>query len=158
MSIVKRHLELTLLLCGTAMGTSLLAQAFNVRTGSWQFTMTMKGGAPIEGVPPAVRAQLEAELGKPQVFNSCVTAEDIKQLNLGKTDDGDEDCKVLTSKVAATTADITRQCTGEEAFTETAHFEAPTPQALRANISRKSADGTTSITSSGKWVAAQCKE
>lgn len=157
--ILKRHLQLSVLLCGTAMSASLLAQAFSVRTGTWQFTLNTKGGPPIEGVPPAVRAQLEAELRKPQVFSSCVTSEDIKQLNLGRTDDSDaEECKVLTSKIGPTTADITRQCTGDEAFTETVHFEATTPQTLRANISRKGAGGTTAITMSGKWVAAQCKE
>jgi hypothetical protein len=106
-----------------------------------------------------VRAQIEAEMRKPRVLTSCVTAEDIKSVNLGKMDDSDdEECKVLTSKVAPTSADITRECAGDQPRTETSHVEAPTPQSLRANISSKGAAGITTITMTGKWVAAQCKD
>jgi hypothetical protein len=137
----------------------LVAQGFNLRTGTWQFTITMKGAMPMEGIPPEVQAQIAAQLSKPQITTSCVTTEDLKQLNLGRTDDSDnEDCKLHASKITPTSADITRECTGDEAYTETAHFEAPTPQSLHANISRKTAEGTMSITMAGKWVAAQCKE
>ncbi len=88
-----------------------------------------------------------------------MTPEDMKNLNLGKMDDGDdEDCKLLSSKVTATTADLVRQCGGDEPYTDTAHFEAPTPQTLTGNISRKSSRGTTTITMAGKWLSAACKE
>ena len=88
-----------------------------------------------------------------------MTADDVKQLNLGKTEDGnDEDCKVLTSKITPTAADITRQCRVDQTYTETARFEARTPQTMTANISRKSAEGTTTIKMTGKWVAARCSD
>ncbi|MGE0404993.1 MAG: DUF3617 domain-containing protein [Candidatus Korobacteraceae bacterium] len=138
---------------------TLVAQGLNVRTGAWEITMTMGGVMSMEGVPPEARAQIEAELRKPQVVKNCVTPEDVKQLNLGKTEDGeDENCKVLSSKITPTSADITRQCSGDQAYTETAHFEAPTPQTMTANISRKSAEGATTIKMTGKWVAAACSE
>lgn len=139
-------------------GTFPLAQGFGARTGAWTFTVTMKGAAP-EGLPPAVRAQIEAQLSQPQTMNSCVTAEDLKQLKLGNRDeDNDDNCKVLSSKITATTADLTRQCTGDEAYTETLHYEAPTPQTLTGTITRKTAKGETAIKLAGKWTAAQCKD
>jgi hypothetical protein len=138
---------------------ALFAQGFNARTGTWEFTMTMQGAMPMEGVPPEVRAQFEAEMRKPKVYKSCVTADDLKSLKLGKTSDSDDDdCKVVTSKITATSGDIVRQCTGDMPRTETAHYEAPTPQTLKANISSKSATGTTTMIVAGKWVAARCAE
>lgn len=155
---MKTSLYLTALLVALSVGT-LLAQGFGARPGTWQFTMTMGGDMPIEGVPPEVAKQLAAQLAKPNTVNNCVTAEDIKQVTLGKMDDGDdEDCKTLSSKITTTTADIVRQCAGSDPYTETAHFEAPTPQTLTANISQKRAKGTTTITIAGKWLAAACKE
>jgi hypothetical protein len=135
------------------LGAFLSAQGFNLRTGAWQFTINMQ--VPMEGLPPQVRE----ELAKPQISNSCVTPEDIKELNLGRTEDSDdEDCKILTLKMTPTSADITRQCTGDDAYTEIAHFEAPTPQTVAGTVSRKSAEGTMTITMTGRWVAAECAE
>jgi hypothetical protein len=139
-------------------GTALVAQAFGARTGAWVFTITMKGDIPVEGLPPEAAAQIRAEMSKPQTMNSCLTAEDLKEFNLGKTGDDDEDCKVLSSKFTATTADVTRECTGDSPYTETAHYEAPTPQTLTGNMSRKTATGTMTIAMTGKWAGAQCKE
>jgi hypothetical protein len=141
------------------LGLTLAAQGFNLRTGTWEFSMTMGGEMNFEGVPPAARAQIEAELKKPQIYRSCVNAEDLKNLNLGKKDDGDdEDCTVASSKVTATTADIVRRCTGDEPRTETIHYEASSPQTLRADISSKGATGTMTMAITGKWIAAQCTE
>jgi hypothetical protein len=143
---------------GLVCGAALLAQGFNLRTGSWSFTMTIKGMA-MDGLPPDVRAQLEKELSKPQTFTSCITAEDLKNMNLGKTDDSDgEKCKTTSSKITGTAADITRQCTGDEAGTETSHFEAPTPQTLTGIVTKKTAQGTSTMNLTGKWVAAKCSE
>jgi hypothetical protein len=148
------------LAAGVSMGALLLAQGFNIRTGMWQFTITMKGAMGLEGLPPEVQAQIAAQMSKPQTTTSCVSAEDLKAFRLGRMDDNadDEDCKLLSSKFTATTADITRECTGDDAYTETAHFEASSPQALTGNISRKTAKGPMNITMAGKWVAAACKE
>ena len=144
---------------GVLLGATLFAQGFSARTGTWEFNMTMGGAMPMDGVPAERRAQMEAELRKPRVFKSCVTADDLKSLTLGKSEDNDdEDCKVLTSRITPTTADVTRQCTGDEPYTETAHFEAPTPQSLTAHIARKRTAGTMTVTMTGKWVAAACKE
>jgi hypothetical protein len=147
------------LVASLAAGIGVLAQGFGLRTGSWSFTMTAQGSMPMEGVPPAVRAQIEAELGKPQTFTTCVTAEDLKNLNLGKTPDSDdEDCKTVSAKVTPTVADITRQCSGDEPSTEISHFEAATPQTLKGTVTRKSAAGTMTMNMIGKWVGAKCAE
>lgn len=135
----------------------LLAQGFGPRLGAWQYTITMKGDMPMQGLPPDVAKQLAAQLAMPQTTTGCMTAEDLKDLNLGRMED-DDDCKVLSSKITPTVADFVRQCTGDETYTDTAHFEAPTPQTMNGTISRKSSQGTMTITMAGKWVAAVCKE
>ena len=100
--------------------------------------MARTGTIPMDGVPPAMRAQLEAEMRKPKTFTSCVIAEDLKSLNLGKTEDSDdEECKVVSSSITPTAGDVVRQCTGDEPRTETAHFEAASPPALTATVTGK---------------------
>jgi hypothetical protein len=154
---MERRLALALAI-GLVSGVGLIAQAFGVRTGSWSFTITMQGMT-MEGVPPDVRAQIEKEMSKPQVFTGCVTAEDLKNMTLGKTDDSDDEkCKTVSSKITATVADVTRQCAGDEPRTETSHFEAATPQALKGTVAIKNAQGTMTMNLSGKWIAAKCAE
>ena len=74
------------------------------------------------------------------------------------TPTADEDCTVLSSKMGPTGGDITRQCTGERARTETVHVEALSPQAMRAVITSKTPTGTMTTTMTGTWVAAQCND
>ncbi len=135
------------------------AQSFNLRTGQWDFTMT--GMASVLGdlsqLPPEARAQLEAAAKQPQNYKSCVTAQDLNDLSLGQVDD-DEDCKVTAKKISGTTADVTRECTGDDKHTETIHYEAVSPESLRATINSVSARGKGTITITGKWVGATCKE
>ena len=151
---MKRSIVAAASVASLATGAGLLAQGFSLRTGSWSFTMTMQGMS-LEGLPPEV----QAELKKPQTFASCVTAEDLKDLNVGRPPDSDdEDCKTVSSKITATVADLTRQCSGDNAGTETQHFEAATPQTLRGTIVKKTAAGTTTISLSGKWVGPTCTE
>ena len=154
---MKRRIVSATLAAGIVSSAIVFAQGFALRTGAWSFTMTMQGGMAMEGVPPAVRAQIEAEMNKPQTFTSCVTAEDLKNLNLGRSPDSDdEDCKTVSSKVTATSADITRQCTGDEPSTETSHFEAATPQTLKGTVTKKGAQGTMTMNLTGKWTGPKC--
>ena len=151
---MKRTIVAAASVAALAAGTGLLAQGFSLRTGSWSFTITMQGMS-LAGLPPEV----QAELKKPQTFTSCVTAEDLKNLSVGRPPDSDdEDCKTVSSKITATVADLTRECSGGNAGTETQHFEAATPQTLRGTIAKKTAAGTTTIAISGKWVGPMCTE
>jgi len=156
---MKRHLSsiAALTIC---LGAAIFAQSFDVRTGTWEFTMSgIQGALPMDGVPPAMRAQFEAELRKPQTYKGCVTADDLKDLNFGKLeDDDDEDCKVVSSKITRTVGDLTRQCTGDRARTETSHFEATAPTALRVNVSNRTAAGVSTMTITGKWLNARCTD
>src|SRR4051812_27353913 len=85
---VNRRISLALFVVTASATVVLFAQGFNARTGTWEFTMTVQGAIPMEGIPANMRAQLEAEMRKPQVYHSCVTADDLKSLKLGKKDDG----------------------------------------------------------------------
>lgn len=140
-------------------GVTLLAQGLNLRTGTWEYTMTVAGALPMDGIPENMRASMEAELRKPQTFKSCLTAEDLKTFKLGKNDDSDdEECKVLSSQVGPTGGEVTKACTGDQPHTETVHVDAPSPQSMHAVITRKGAKGDMVTTLNGRWLAAQCKE
>lgn len=140
---------------------SASAQSFELKPGQWEFTMS---GMPVTGadlskLPPNVRAQIEARMKQPSIYKSCVTPKDLKDLNLGKQDDDDDDaCKVTSKTMTATTADVVRTCTGDRPRTESVHFEAPTRESLRGTIKVASAGGPASVTLSGKWIGAVCKE
>lgn len=140
-----------------ALSTTLLAQAFNVRPGTWEVTVQMQGDLPMQGLPPAQRAQMEAQMSKPHTTTSCLTAEDIKSLNLGTMDE-DPNCKTISSKIGATVGDIVRQCTGDDPHSETAHFEATTPQSLKATMTSKGAQGTMTMSMTGRWMSADCRQ
>lgn len=144
---------------GLMLAAPLFAQEFGIRTGSWATTITMQGDGGMEGLPPEVRAQLEAQLRRPNTVTTCVTREDLKNLTLGKTDDSDDEaCEIVSAKITATVADIIRRCSGDDAGTETSHFEAPTPVTFKGTVTRKSAAGTSTISMTGKWVSARCTE
>ena len=141
-----------------ASGTTLLAQGFNVRTGTWEFTTVMQMSGPMPGVSPEVQQQIQAALAKPQTSRSCVTADDLASLNLGNVDD-DEECKTVSSKITPTAGDIVRQCTGDDPRTETAHFETSGPTSVAARINAKAQSGAASnISMTGRWISAQCTE
>ena len=141
-----------------AIGATLLAQGFNVRTGTWEFTISMQMSGPMPGVSPEVQQQIQAALARPQTSRSCVSADDLKSLNLGQVDD-DEECKTVSSKITPTTGDIVRECTGDEPRTETAHFETSGPTNVIARITAKAQSGATSnISMTGRWISAQCTE
>lgn len=151
-------LSASVVICLVAVAT-LVAQGFDLRTGAWSITMTIDGAMPMDGLPPAARANLEAQLKEPQTFTSCVTPADLKDLSLGKPDERDDDeCSVVSIKSTGKVADVTRKCAGDEPSTSTSHFEAPTPETLRGAVSRKSARGTMTVNLSGKWVAETCEE
>jgi hypothetical protein len=155
-----RYTWLGVIIAGSlAIAAPLLAQGFGIRTGSWSMTLAMKGDLSMEGVPPETRAAIEAELRKPNTFTSCVTKQRLEDLNLGKTDDSDdEDCEVVSRKITATAADITRRCEGDEPRTETSHFDAATLTTLKATITRTDATGTSTMNLTGKWLSGKCAE
>jgi hypothetical protein len=157
---MKRCRRLGTALAGALMiATGLHAQEFSLRTGTWSMTMTIQGDSGMAELPPDVRAELEAQLRKPNTTTTCVTQAQLKDLNLGKTDDrGDEDCEIVSKRITPTVADITRRCSGDDAGTETSHFEAPTPVTFKGTVTRKGAAGTSIMNMTGKWASARCTE
>lgn len=145
------------LLLGTAVmlaaGAALFAEDLAMRTGTWEFKMT---GVSMDGVPAAIKAQLEAEMAKP--YTSCVTADDIKNLKFGKSNDDDDECKVVSSTLTRMGGDVVRQCTGDAPSTQTLHIEASAPQTVRVTIVKKTASANNTMTINGKWLNAACKE
>jgi hypothetical protein len=144
-----------------ALGAAARAQApaFDVRVGEWEMTVGgMMGAIPgLESLPPDQRAKIEAEMRKPHTDTNCITADDLKDLNLGKMDD-DDDCKVVSKNVTRTTADFTRQCTGDTKRTDVAHIEALSRESIRMSVKSTGAPGTMTINLTGKWLGPTCKK
>jgi hypothetical protein len=136
-------------LAATAFAAVLSAQSFNLKLGQWEYTINMKMPPEmLASLPPAARAQFE----RPQMNRSCLTAQDLKDLNLGKND---EDCKVTSKKITGNAADIVMTCDGRR---QTLHYEALSPESLRGTIKADGGDGPSEMTITGKWVAAACTE
>jgi hypothetical protein len=136
-----------------AMTAVLSAQAFDLRLGQWEYTITMKMPPEmLAKLPPAARAQIQ----QPQTNRSCLTAQDLKEMNLGGSDD--ENCKVTSKKITGTVGDVVMTCTGDRPRTQTMHFEAPSRESLRSTIKVTGGDGPSEVATVGKWVAAACKE
>lgn len=130
----------------------------DLRPGEWQVTvlgMTMPPAA-LAKIPAAARANIEAEMKKPTTTTTCITAKDIAELNLGKMDD-DEDCRVTQRTTSRTAATFTRECTGDNKRTDTMTVDAASRESFKASVKMTTEDGPSSVTMTGKWLAAVCK-
>ena len=58
----------------------LSAQAFDLRLGQWEYTMSGMKMAPeaLAKMPPSARAAMEQMMKQPQTNRSCLTADDLK--------------------------------------------------------------------------------
>ena len=141
-----------------AASVMLSAQAFDLRLGQWEYTISGMKMAPevLAKMPPAARAAMEQAMKQPQTNHSCLTAQDMKELNLGKSDD--EDCKVTAKKITGNVADITTTCAGDEPHTQTMHYEALSRESMRGTIKIAGGNAPSEMTITGKWVATACKE
>ena len=129
--------------------TILSAQAFDLKLGQWEYAITMK--MPPEALaklPPATRAMMQ----QPQTNRSCLTAEDLKELNLGKNDD--DECTVTSKKITGNAADVVVKC---DNGTRTIHYEALSRESVRGTLKATGGDGPSEMTITGKWIAAACK-
>lgn len=153
---IRKSVMVAGLLCAT-LPALVFAQGFGMRLGRWQYDVTMSGGMDLSKLPPAARAQAEAAMKQTHTVTSCVTAADLKTMNVGGGDDDDEDCKVTSQKVTATTADMVRVCTGDTPRTETMHAELSTKEAIRMTISSTGGERPGQILMLGKWIGAECK-
>jgi hypothetical protein len=138
-------------------GFAVHAQSFDLKTGQWEFTITQMS-LDASQLSPQMRAALEAGAKKPSSYKGCVTAEDLKDLSLGKVEDGDDMCKVTSKKISGTTADLTRECTGDDKSTQTLHYEAISRESLRGTMKSVSDIGPVTVAISGKWIGPTCKE
>jgi hypothetical protein len=113
--------------------------------------------ATLAQLPEAARAPFEAEMKKPHTSTSCVTAEDIADLNFGKADE-DEDCRIAQRTTTRTSATVTRVCAGDEKRTDTMVIEASSPETFKATIKMMTGGEASTMTMTGKWIAAVCKD
>ena len=128
----------------------LSAQGFDLKLGQWEYTFTIKMPPEmLAKLPPAARAQMQ----QPQTNRTCLTAQDLKDINLGKSDD--EDCKVTSKKITGSVADITVTC---DDHTQTMHYEALSRESVRGTVKMAGGNAPSEVNITGKWIAAACKE
>jgi hypothetical protein len=133
----------------TAAGALVSAQSFDLRLGQWEYTINLKMPPELLAqIPPAARAQFE----KPQTNRSCLSAEDLRDLNLGRTE---SDCQVTSKRITGNVADIVMKCDGR---TQTLRYEALSRESMRGTIRTSGGDGPSEMTIAGKWIAAACRE
>lgn len=126
---------------------ALSAQSFDLKLGQWEYSITMKMPAEmLANLPPAARAQFE----RPQTNRSCLSAQDLQDLNLGRTE---RDCKAVSKKITGNAADIVMKCDGG---TQTLHYEALSPESMRGTLKMQGGDGPSEMTITGKWVGTSC--
>ena len=144
------RIRLPLAALGMAALTAVLsAQSFNPKLGQWEYTINMKMPPEVlAGIPAAAREQFL----RPQTTRSCLTAQDLNDLRLGRTE---ENCQVTSKKITGNAADIVMKCDGR---TQTMHYEALSPESMRGTIKTNGGEGPSEMTLTGKWIAAACRE
>ena len=133
----------------TAATAAVSAQSFNPKLGQWEYTINMKMPPEVlAGIPAAAREQFL----RPQTTRSCLTAQDLSDLRLGRTE---ESCQVVSKKITGNAADIVMKCRGG---TQTMHYEVLSPESIRGTITTSGGEGPGEMTIAGKWVAAACTQ
>ena len=123
---------------------------FDVKLGEWEYTINMKATPEmLARLPPEARAVM----AKPQTSRSCLTAQELKDLNLGASHD--EDCKLVSKKIANGIADVVVKC---DDHTQTMHYEAVSRESVRGTIKMSGGDGPSEVSLTGKWIGTACKE
>lgn len=157
------------LLAGTAIA-AMTHVPLNVKTGAWQMTLktTMNGNpipaAALAQMPPDRRAKvmaaMQARSGKTtsQVYKECVTATDLNDPGKFGPHDGDSHC---TNTLVASTPSVTKvrmTCTGEDASSGTATFQASSPTTIVGVIDLAGIGGGAKVhvEETGTWLGASC--
>lgn len=136
------------------------AQALDVRPGEWEYTVTLQGTEADlpPSVPPAARAGLLAMWAKPRVVRDCLTAKAIADASLGADSEDEPDCKTVKRSVTATTAEMTRSCTGDEPRTEVVRVQTDGRERFRMEATRSAGHGPAKVTMVAKWVGPTCRD
>ena len=157
-----------------ALETSVWADTFNIKPGSWELTVTsvtsgMKLSPEMAAkLTPQQRTQMEqmlkARQGKPHTttIHSCLTKNDIAQDRIIKEmededDDGAVHCKVTVISKSSSKLILDTKCPAPTASTTHFTIEAKTPDTIEATGEREQqGSGKSRMTIKGRWVGASC--
>jgi len=145
------------------------ADSLNMKTGTWEITMTtVTTGMPIppealDRMLPEQRAKVEeamrARAGKARshVTKSCVTQNDLDQNLLLKSADANRCKKKIISKSSRKIA-FQQTCTPPRASTSNVKIEAKTPERIAASmdIVQEGASGKIHVDIRGRWLSTGC--
>lgn len=137
------------------------AQTPEIKPGQWSFTMsgTMFGGLSesADGLPPEVLAQLAAELSvqlaAPNHYETCLTPEDVADLNFDE-DDADE-CTETSRKIDGKVVTLTQQCSDS---VDTVRVEIASPESVKIMVESESDEGSVNLSITGEWIGPTCTE
>jgi len=145
----------------------------NIRLGLWEMTTTGEtSGVPpippevLQRMTPERRARAEAAIAarmarrdKPEVRKQCVTKENLEE-GFNPKNSSSQGCHTTITSSSAQVMEMKQECTGQQKFTGTFHFEAPTPVTVVGKYEMVMSAGPNTMTMkmnmNGKWLAADC--
>jgi hypothetical protein len=161
----------------------------NIKTGQWEMTMTRQvsglgqSSRPMPQIPadklaqlpPEQRARIEAMLanagagGAPTVYKSCITKENLSEMQSGQASSGAANCKNTVVSSSSTKQVIQSECVigGAKRLT-TATFEALGQDSVKFTIVSNPSDGakadspaaamSLNISGTSKWLGPVCTD
>jgi hypothetical protein len=162
----------TILLAGplaaVVVGQTPARPKLDVRMGLWEITSTVDVDGRMPGIDtsrmtPQQRAEMAAAMRGSEAPHttstaSCITREDFDRRNFVVTQD--RNCRQTITTNTTTRLDATIRCAADRAATGRLHIEATTPTAYTGTITTTAMEHgrrtTTTVTMSGRWVAADC--
>lgn len=158
MSRMRTLVVVLVLLAGASLGAR---QPFQIRTGQWEYTVTITATA--EDIPPSVTGAARKALldlwAHPQVVRDCVTPQDVAEGQFAVGDDEGDECATSARKATATSLDFTRTCRGDHPRTETVHIASADREHMQMAIARvNGASGPARMTVTARWLGATCRD
>ena len=149
---------------GTQGGPAAQGPDLNLKLGLWEMSVGVdlaSTGVDLSKLPADQRAQMESIMRgglvmAPMGVKQCMTKEKLATHSY-TVDKNGLSCKQTVIKATPTMVDLTQVCTGPQGYTNNVHIEAPTPTGMTiTNKLSGGPNGSTSTTTIGKWIAADC--
>jgi len=160
------------MLFSIGLGVVLVAQApaLDIKMGLWEITTTSSMGGEIAGIDTSKLSKEQAakmqEAMKAMMAShtdtskTCMTRDKFEKEGLLMNADEKAKCKQTINTNSKSVLDMNLACTGDQARTGHAHFEASSPSAFSGTMKFAQTEGgktmNVDMQMSGKWLGADC--
>jgi hypothetical protein len=160
-------------LCPLVINAADKPEPLNVKTGTWDMTITTVASGQIPmpeeqlaQLPPATRARLEQmfkeKMNAPQTrtYRQCIREEDLKRWTFA---DKSKDCTRTVLSSSSTRQDIREECTSQDGKNVTTfHLQASSPENVTGKVELQMSAGARTMnvngTVTGKWLGTACDD